>query len=227
MVNAEGYGAEAPRLALANSRFPSGDRKGTGGCGELSSIRSARSCSRCWFDRLFERTPEGAPHHWRWDTLQFRQQESAELELEAAAGEELEAAETEEMPDAVPAEAASEMPDAEPAEAASEMPEDGHSKNTVVGGGELSHIDLGAQVRPGMGRGGIFRGCRWGTTRDDAGKVIVSQAIQNILFRKHRSGYVQLGTEIMQPPSPRAAPGGLCYTLARLAYYSLPACLHP
>lgn len=59
----------------------------------------------------------------------------AELELEAAAGEELEAAETEEMPDAVPAEAASEMPDAEPAEAASEMPEDGHSKNTVVGGG--------------------------------------------------------------------------------------------
>ena len=169
MVNAEGYGAEAPRLALANSRFPSGDRKGTGGCGELSSIRSARSCSRCWFDRLFERTPEGAPHHWRWDTLQFRQQESAELELEAAAGEELEAAETEEMPDAVPAEAASEMPDAEPAEAASEMPEDGHSKNTVVGGGVNCRIVIWERkLGPAWEEGGYFvdaGGAPPGTTR--------------------------------------------------------------
>ena len=104
--------------------------------------------------------------------MQFRQQESDGPE--AAAGEVLEAAKTEE-----PAEAASEMPVAELAEMpVAELAEkDGHSKNTVVERGKLSHIDLGAQVRPGMERGGIFRGCRWGTTRDDAGKVIVSQAI--------------------------------------------------
>ena len=53
--------------------------------------------------------------------MQFRQQESDGPE--AAAGEVLEAAKTEE-----PAEAASEMPVAELAE------KDGHSKNTVVGG---------------------------------------------------------------------------------------------
>ena len=126
MVNAEGYGAESPRLALANSRFPSGDRKGTG---ELSSIRSARSCCRCWFDRLFERTPEDAPHHGRWDTLQFRQQVRDGLTPEAAAGDVLEAAKTEE-----PAEAASDVPVVELAE------KDGHSKNTVcVGGGIVAY----------------------------------------------------------------------------------------
>ena len=81
----------------------------------------------------------------------------AELELEAAAGEELEAAETEEMPDAVPA------------EAASEMPEDGHSKNTVVGGGVNCRILIWERkLGPAWEEGGYFvdaGGAPPGTTR--------------------------------------------------------------